>query len=458
MSAMGLGAFVSKYLHRQLFDWFVGSEILVGLVGGSSALLLFWTYAVTDYYEYAFVAVTVLIGVLVGLEIPLLIRILEDQETLRQNVAHVLSYDYLGGLIGALIFPVVLLPFLGLMRTALVLGLMNLAVALVNFVRHRQLLQRFSLLAMAALGVGGWLGYACWQAPQLQQLLEQNLYRDKVIFSKQTPYQHLTITAWHKDLRLFINGGLQFSSLDEYRYHESLVHAPMSLLPDAKAVLILGGGDGLAVRELLKYPFLKNITLVDIDPAMTDLFQHEPQLVALNHNSLNSHKVTIHHQDAYKFAEQDNHFYDLILVDLPDPSNTALAKLYSRGFYEILKKRLSQRGVLVTQSTSPFFAPEAFWCINKTLRATGMQVYPYQLDVPSFGNWGFQLASRRVLNPEQFNVSRSLTSLRFLTTPTLRSLFVMPLDLSMDLNKIQINTIMQPVILSYYQRGWNGIR
>lgn len=455
MSAMGLGAFLSRFLKSALFDWFVGSEILVGLIGGSSSLLLFWAYTSTDAYEYAFVLITVLIGVFVGVEIPLLIRILEAQESLRLNVANVLTYDYIGGLVGALLFPLLLLPKLGLLRTAMLLGILNLLVALLNFIHHRKLLKNlYPMLVLSGL-ICFWLGYCFWHAPQLQYALEQRLYRDNVVLARQTPYQNLTLTQWHKDIRLFINGGLQFSSLDEYRYHESLVHVPMAAVPQAKRVLILGGGDGLAVRELLKYKQAQ-ITLVDIDPVMTEVFRSEPLLTQLNQNSLNDERVTILHQDAFKFVEQDTQFYDVVLIDLPDPSNTALSKLYSRGFYELVKRRLSLQGVLVTQSTSPFFAPQAYWCIHNTLQSADMNVFPYQVEVPSFGNWGFQMATRRELDISSLKVPGHL-DLKYISTKLIPSLFVLPLDIKQHQNA-EINTMMKPVILKYYEQGWDRIR
>lgn len=457
MSAMGLGAYFSKYVGSHLFDVFVASEVLIGLVGGCSALLLFWAYTGTEYYEFVMVTVTVLIGMGVGFEIPVLIRMLDADESLRLNVAHVLSYDYVGGLIGALIFPLLLLPYLGLLRTALLLGLSNLLIATLNLLRHRRLLRFFPLLAtltgLCALAEAS----AFWRAPQLEHALEQRLHRDQVVVSLQTRYQKLTVTQWHHDIRLFINGGLQFSSLDEYRYHESLVHVPMAAVSRPQRVLLLGGGDGLAVRELLKYRSLEEVVVVDIDPEMTALFREHPRLRELNQNSLQDPRVRLVHEDAFKFVEHDQAFYDVVLVDLPDPSHTALTKLYSVTFYEMLGKRLSQQGVLVTQSTSPFFAKAAFWCIHKTLAATGMSVYAYQTDIPSFGNWGFQMARRTPLNPHDLRLAPHL-HLRFLNAETLPTLFVFPPDLKMDLRPIALNTLLRPVLLEYYKQGWNGIR
>lgn len=456
MSAMGLGAFVSKFIKKSLFDVFVFSEILIGGVGGCSALFLFWTHTVGDWYEVSMVAVTLLIGALVGIEIPLLIRIMEQQENLRRNLAHVLTYDYIGGLFGALLFPLFFLPVLGLIKTALVLGVLNVLVALSNFVRHRFLL-RFGLpLFLFSLSVSMGLGYFLFTSQTQEELLEQRLYRDQVIFSRQTPYQQITLTRWHKDIRLFINGGLQFSSLDEYRYHESLVHLPFAVVPQAKNLLVLGGGDGLALREILKYAQVKNVTLVDLDPEMTRIFKTEPILLALNQKSLTNPKVKIVNQDAYKFIEQSEAFYDVILVDLPDPSHTALAKLYSREFYHLLGRRLSANGALVTQSTSPFFAREAFWCIHKTLKDTGLFVLPYQVEVPSFGNWGFQLATHYPVLPDTLKIQ--LKDLKYLNSNTLHVLFTFPEDLYFPLEQLQINTLMHPVLLNYYAKGWNGIR
>lgn len=457
MSAMGLGAFLSKFLKQDLFDWFVGSEIFVGIFGGSSALFLFWAYANTEFYEYAFVAITVLIGMLVGLEIPLLIRILESQESLRKNVANVLSYDYIGGLIGALAFPVIFLPYLGLLKAAALLGISNLIVAGLNFLRHRRYLRHFSLLFLTTLLSALWLGYSFIFAPQLEFALEQRLYRDQVVFNQQTPYQKLTVTQWHNDIRLFINGGLQFSSLDEYRYHESLVHVPFAAVPHAQNILVLGGGDGLALREILKYPRVKQVTLVDIDPKMTDLFSQLPLLTQLNQNSLSSPKVKIIHQDAFKFVENSQQFFDIILVDLPDPSHTGLSKLYSQSFYEMVKRHLSLRGVMVTQSTSPFFAPEAFWCIHKTLQSAELKVYPYHVEIPSFGNWGFNLASQQKFSVKDLKLADTIKT-RFLNPEMLASLFVFPEDLHFEEQQLKINTLIQPVILQYYNRGWNSIR
>lgn len=458
MSAMGLGAFLSKYIQEHLFDWFVLTELIIALVGGVSALLLFWIYASSDFYEYGMVFITVVIGTMVGMEIPLLVRILEGNESLRQNVAHVLSYDYLGGLIGSVVFPLLLLPYLGIIRTAVVLGLTNLGVVVLNLVRHQGYLRHVPLLGLGTAGVAALLAYLLVTSEHQTQWVEQKLYRDQVIATLQTPYQHLTLTQWHHDIRLFIDGNLQFSSLDEYRYHEALIHVPLSVVRKPQRVLILGGGDGLAVREVLRHTGITEIKLVDIDPQMTALAQTNEVLKQLNQGSLSHPLVKVVHQDAYKFVEHDTGFYDLIVVDLPDPNQVALAKLYSLEFYHLLKHRLSYKGALVTQSTSPFFARETFWCIAKTMAQAGLKVVPYHAEVPSFGDWGFQLATMRAVKVSTLQLPKLATPYRFITPALLPTLFVFGEDLKVDMADIAVNTLIQPMALQYYKRGWEALR
>ena len=147
-----------------------------------------------------------------------------------------------------------LVPQLGLVRSALLFGLINAAVALwATFLFANQLAVRAGLRAacvvvLAALGVG------MFGAKRIVSAADDNLYADEVIFAKDTRYQRIVLTEWKDDLRLFLNSHLQFSSRDEYRYHEALVHPGLASLPQARRVLVLGGGDGLAIREILKYP------------------------------------------------------------------------------------------------------------------------------------------------------------------------------------------------------------
>jgi spermidine synthase len=455
MSAMGLGSYLSRRVDGNLLESFLWVEITLGLLGGLACVLLFGAYSTGDLYLPVMVVLILLIGSLVGLEIPLILRILERHSVLRVNIANVLGLDYAGGLLGALAFPLFLLPHLGLMRTGLVLGLANLGVGAILLARCHTAVPRARQLTAITLASASLLLLLLARAQPMEHYLEQRLYRDRIILTRETPYQHITVTRWNRDVRLFINGNLEFSSIDEYRYHEALVHIPAAFVPRVEQALILGGGDGLAARELLKYPELQAITLVDIDPEIVRLCREEPTLSALNAGALQDRRVRVVNQDAYKFLETDSALYDLVVVDLPDPNNEALCKLYSRQFYELAAKRLAAGGALVTQASSPYYARAAYWCVVRTVEAAGLKVLPYHAYVPSFGDWGFVLSGHRLRPPDPLQIR---VATRFLTPEIARDAFHFPPDEALPEPAPEVNTLFSPVLLGYYHRGWNSMR
>jgi len=291
-------------------------------------------------------------------------------------------------------------------------------------------------------------------------MTENLLYQDDIILTRQTPYQRLVVTRWRSDVRLFIDGKLQFSSVDEHRYHEALIHPAMAALPGAMKALVLGGGDGMAVRELLKYPSLQTIDLVDLDEEMIRLFRDRPLLASLSNDALSNPKVRVHIEDAGKFLEQSTESWDLIVLDLPDPNNLSLARLYTRSFYKLLSRHLGIHGIVVTQATSPYYAAEAFWCVVSTFEQTAIgpegesrfNVYPYHAYVPSFGDWGFVMASRRTLEPANLKLPKDIP-LKFLNNDLLPTLFVFPKD-SVAPPGIQPNRLDDQVLAKYYRRAW----
>jgi spermidine synthase len=395
---------------------------------------------------------------MVGLEIPLLLRLLENRHTLRYNAAYVLSLDYIGGLVGSLAFPLVLLPQLGLIKASLLTGLLNACVVVLGlWIYAGHYIQRRRVLGLLTGAVLLGLATAFVQAPRVEEALEQGLYRDTIIHSEQSSYQQITVTKEGSDLRLFINGNLQYAAVDEYRYHEALVHIPVArtgVVP--RDVLILGGGDGLAARELLKYSSVRHIDLVDLDPAMTRLHRTHPSLTALNARSLSDKRMQIHNTDALKYLQASRAAYDLVVIDLPDPNHENLVKLYTREFYALTAQHLRPWGAMVVQASSPYFARQAFWCIAKTLGAAGLNIQPYHVDVPTFGDWGFVLASPRPLPnpPWSFSVPT-----RWLTADLAPGLFHFAKDEDANgVTEVLVNTTFNPVLLSYYRRGWSAER
>ena len=451
MAAMGIGSYISRHLTDNLLSKFIAVEIILGLLGGSSVPALYFCFAYTDVYYLCMIFFIVSIGILIGLEIPLLTRIMENYYSLKINISNVLSLDYLGALAATLVFPFILLPVLGTFKSALLFGIINMGLGFLNlwcFKDHFQIAKRKTywvaatstcMLLMVLLSFSGWI-LKHWSS---------SLYDDRIIFSRQTRHQKITITKNRQDIRMFIDGNLQFSSIDEYRYHEALVHIPFSLVPHKERVLILGGGDGLAVREVLKYPEIKSVYVVDIDPEITRLSSQNPLLKRLNQESLTNPKVKVVNKDAFLFVNNHNNLFDVIIADLPDPNNNSLARLYTKEFYDLIRYQLSQTGIFVTQATSPLFSNKAFWCIYNTIKAASMNPYPYHIYVPSFGDWGFVMGTRIDVSIDSIKITVPTT---YLDANTAQKLFIFPKDLITTTPKV--STLDKPVIINYYLDGW----
>ena len=449
--AMGVGSGLSRFIVRGVAARFVLIELMVGLVGGFSSSILFLAFGYTDAFRLVLYALVFVIGALVGLEIPLLMRILRDRFDFKDVVAHVLTFDYLGALGASLLFPLVLVPHVGLIRAAVLFGLLNAAVALWTTFLLKDLLGPKRMLRFMAVVVIAALGAGWFAADHILALGESTLYADDVVLAKNTPYQRIVLTAWKDDLRLFLNSHLQFSSRDEYRYHEALVHPGLAAMPGARRVLVLGGGDGLALREVLRYPQVEHVTLVDLDPEMTRLFSTHPELVRLNARAFADPRVRVVNADAFVWVDETAEVFDFAVVDFPDPSNFSIGKLYTTSFYRTLMRRLGPEGRFVVQSTSPMFARRSFWCIVETVEAVGLTASAYHVYVPSFGEWGFVLAGRDA-GPMP---TRLPDGLRFLTTATIPPLFDFPLDMARV--AVEPNQLNTQALVRYYEQEWDLI-
>ena len=449
--AMGIGSFLSRYVRGNLARQFVRIELFIALVGGFSSSALFLAFAFTQGFELLLYVVVLVVGTLVGLEIPLLMRLIKGRYAFKDAVSHVLTFDYLGALFASVLFPLVLVPRLGLIRSALFFGLVNAVVALWStrvFAAQLPTPRRLQAACVAAIAV---LAVALAGGARINAFAEENIYADEIILSRDTPYQHIVLTRWKDDLRLFLNSHLQFSSRDEYRYHEALVHPGLAAVAGARRVLILGGGDGLAVREVLRYPDVERIVLVDLDPTMTRLFANNPLLANLNSGSLRSPKVQVVNADAFLWVDSTTDVFDFIVVDFPDPTNYSLGKLYTTVFFNALGHHLTDRGAFVVQSTSPMFARKSFWCIDETVKQAGYQTFPYHAYVPSFGEWGFVLALRRA-----YHVPATLPAgLRFLAANSLATLFEFPSD--MERVAMPANHLNDQILVRTLEAEWREI-
>ncbi|MDK4708574.1 polyamine aminopropyltransferase [Kingella negevensis] len=453
--SMGIGAHLTRYIKDEdVLTRFVEIELLVGLIGGLSALFLFTAFGVAAApFRTLLYGLVFIIGTVVGMEIPLVMRVLNEQQLeFKDTVSRVLTFDYMGALAVSLLFPLILAPKLGMARSALLFGLLNAAVAVLTARVFRLHLPNYRSLKWRGYAVLASLAIAFVFANRWVFQAEQRYFGDPVVFESHSPYQRLVVTQWKDDTRLYINGNLQFSSRDEARYHEALVMPAMQMSAQQGRVLILGGGDGLAAREVLKYPKVQQVTLVDLDPDMTKTFRTSAKLVALNHNSLNNTKMRVINDDAAKWLERSAEKFDVIIVDLPDPSNFSLGKLYSVPMYRLVARHLNGGGKVVVQSTSPYFAPNAFWSVVATLEAAGLKTAPYHVYVPSFGEWGYVLASAAddFRLPEKIDVPT-----RFLNATELAQMFRFPADMAR--RKMEPNYLNNQKLVAYFEADWANV-
>jgi spermidine synthase len=448
--AMGVGSWLSRFIDKGLARRFVDVELAVAVLGGFSAPLLFLTFSRVSYFYVVLYFVVFAIGVFVGLEIPLLLRILKDEIEFKELVSRVLAFDYIGALVASILFPILFVPRLGLIRTSLIFGMLNAGVALWGTWMLRPLIKgRIVGLRVRAVIVLALLLIALIKANRITSLAEDEMFADEIVYTKDTPYQRIVITRGRAGFQLFLNGNLQFSSTDEYRYHEALVHPAMMLANNPRRVLVLGGGDGLALREILKYPSVERITLVDLDPEMTKLSNRFPLLAKLNQQSFNDPRVQVVNEDAFIWVEQTTEpVYDAAIVDFPDPNTFALGKLYTTRFYRLLRSRLTENASVAVQSTSPMFARNSYWCIIRTLEAAGFFVRPYYTAVPSFGLWGYALA-----RSSAFEVPRNPPpGLKFLDDQTLSAMFTLSKDI--EPVPVEINRLDNQALVRYYEGEW----
>lgn len=448
--SMGIGSWLSRYIERNLIGVFVQVELVIGVVGGCSAALMFGAFEHVSAFRILLYGLVGITGTLVGLEVPLLMRILNTHYEFKDLVAKVFTFDYIGALIASILFPLILIPHLGLIRTGFFFGILNVLVAVWTLILlDRQVVWAGFLRVIAIMILIG-LTFGFVYSENIMRFAETAAYRDNIIYAKSTPYQRIVLTHSGDAVRLYLNGNLQFNSRDEYRYHEALVHVGLASVDSPQNVLVLGGGDGLAVREILKYPSVRKITLVDLDEKITELFSKNEILTQLNGESLLSPKVKVVNQDAFTWLKTVDEQFDFIAIDFPDPTNYSLGKLYTNAFYRLVKKALSDSGVVVVQSTSPYVARKSFWCVDATLRSVGFITAPYHAYVPSFGDWGYIIAGKHQFNPP----SRIPEGLRFVSLDAIKGMFYFPDD--MKAGEGEINKLNNQVLVRLFEEEWSG--
>lgn len=458
--SMGLGARITKVMDGNLLEKFIWIEIALSILASFVSLIAYTIATYTVYTGFAIYSLSIIIGLLIGMEIPLVIRINDQFESLKINVSSMMENDYYGSLLGGMFFAFVGLPLLGLTYTPFVLGFVNYCVAIVLLavlwkdmgrpIRRRLGLANISVLILLFAGI--------LNANNVIAHGEEMRYKDRVIYSKQTKYQKLVITQSNEDYWLFINGNQQLSTVDEIMYHEPLVHPVMKLYPNPRDVLILGGGDGCAAREILKYDGVQNITLVDLDPEMTKIAVEHPVLSEINQHAMEHEKVEIINQDGYTYLEEGNRYFDIIIIDFPDPKSIELGRLYSYEFYKLCNNSLKPNGLVVTQAGSPYFAARAYKCIDKTMSEAGFSTVPIHNQVITLGEWGWILGAKS-LTKAQFkdaliNLEFKDIQTKWINQEAMTLMTSFGKEITLDpADSIEINTIHNPVLFNYYMKG-----
>ncbi len=447
--SMGIGAYFSRFFTKNLLSWFIQIEILVGLIGGISSSLLFLLFEQAASFRIILYTLICLTGTFVGLEIPLLMNILKNRYEFRDLVSKVFTFDYIGALLASIVFPLVLVPYMGLIRTSYFFGMLNVIVAIIVCFRFEREIRWSAYLKIKSIAVLLLLLTGFIYANRILSFSESLAYAEPVIYARSSPYQRIVLTKAKKDLRLYLNGNLQFSAMDEYRYHEALVHPAIMLCKQPSRVLVLGGGDGMAVREILKYPSVKEIRLVDLDAEVTRLFEKNSILRQLNQGSLLSPKVKVINADAFQWLKNNRERFDAVIIDFPDPSNYAVGKLYTNTFYRQLRNVLYPHSVVVVQSTSPYVAPRSFWCVNATLQASGFYTLPYHTYVPSFGEWGYVIGSLQPLADQRGPLA---TGLRYFSRQAFEQMCYFSAD--MQNRQVAVNKLNNQVLVQYFEDEW----
>ena len=464
IAALGAGALLVRPLLAHAAITFIAVEALLGIIGGLSAAALYVVFAFVDGSTWVLAASTALIGGLVGAEVPLLMTLLQTGRTAAgknqatdtgRTLANLNAADYLGALIGGLVWPFILLPQLGMIRGAAATGIVNLvAAATVSvFLLRRVVSTRQLAMALCALAAAlALLATLLVRAHDIETTSRQRLYADPIIAYRHTPYQEIVITRRDNDTRLYLDGGLQFSTRDEYRYTESLVYPALG--KGARSVLVLGGGDGLAARELLRQPGVEKIVQVELDPAVIELAR--TTLRDANAGALDNPRVQVVIDDAMSWLRaperRPSGGFDAVIVDLPDPDTPVLGRLYSTEFYTLVAHALAPGGLMVVQSGSPFSTPTAFWRTVSTIRAAGYAVTPYHAHVPTFGDWGFALASRGDTAPMP-SMPANAPPLRFLNPQVLQASTVFSGDVGP--RTLEPSTLDNPRIVEDMRHGYD---
>ena len=395
--AMGLGSRMSKRFEKELLQKFIAVELTLSIITSNITTVVYTVFAIFGDPLIIIYLLSITVGLMIGMEIPLVVRLNQQFQSLKVNISSAMENDYYGSLAGGVFFAFIGLPYIGLAYTPIIMGTGNFLVAIVLLyvvwkeIRKAEKPKIIGSVIFVAL----LLGATALFSTRIVAWGDKIRYKDRVIYSEQSRYQKIVLTYGNGDYWLFLNGHQQLSTVDEALYHEPLVHPAMHLHANPRKVLVLGGGDGAAVREILKYEQIDQITLVDLDPAVTSLAATHPVLLSINQNSLSHAKVEVVNKDAFTFLDETEESFDVIIADFPDPRTVDLGRLYCVEFYWLCWNSLTAQGVMVTQAGSPYYAKRAFESIRLSMQQVGFTTLPLHNQVITLGEWGWVIGSKQ---------------------------------------------------------------
>ncbi|NOX43813.1 MAG: polyamine aminopropyltransferase [Gammaproteobacteria bacterium] len=500
--SMGLGAFAARYI-KCAYTGFAWLELGIALLGSSAILAIAAIFAFThtlpqliaftfglppdltpqggviqSLMEFAAVVPYIfgfILGVMIGIEIPLIARVRQSiyGEHLEHNLGDIYGIDYIGAGVGAALWVIFMLAMEPSLAAALTASA-NIGVGLIFYFLYRQRIKWNELLLLGHILVASIIVTVGMYGAQWDAIMEDTLYKDKVAYHINTHYQRIVITERTMDpakpsvLTLYLNGRTQFSSNDEHIYHSMLTYPALAASARQDSILIIGGGDGLALRDVLRWQ-PKQVTLIDLDKAIVDFFSQSKalegdevntRLLELNQKSFSDPRVTLLFGDAYNKVDellQAEQIFDTIIIDLPDPNHPDLNKLYSARFYAKLKQLLAGDGAMAIQSTSPYHAKDAFLSVGVTMQHAGFEhVEQYHHNVPSFGEWGWTIATKLGRSPRQRLAALQALPLDdgWMTKGKLMAAFEFSQHFFKDRDKIRVNRVGSGVAYQYYRKNW----
>jgi len=493
--AMGVGAAFAGRCIKDNYTSFVVLESVISITGSTAGLFLGASYAISYWIpESLYISMGLennifanlsgilsktvsllpyiaafIMGFLIGMEIPILTSAREEfiNSTKSENFSIMYGSDYAGAGIGAAVWVLWMLS-LDVNTSSVIVSATNIfagIIFLIVFWKKIQykksiiLLKSFSILTVTLVSIFG---------TSIHRDFEDMLYKDNVIYSFNTHYQHITITEMDNKgnnvYSLFINNKLQFSSSDERLYHELLVQPVMNMNKKHEKVLLIGGGDGLALREIFKWNDVKSVTMLDLDDKLINFFskpvykgdkQINKKFIELNNNSFADKRLHLMLGDAYNNIDKIKDKFDVVIVDLPDPGNPNLNKLYSTSFYKKINRVMDIHGAMVIQSTSPYHAKNTFLSIRKTVESSKFPyVNQYHHNIPSFGEWGWTIATKDGIDP-LYSVRHTFKNTDWLNKGVFKASFEFGKGFLSYYNSIKENHLDGYVIYDYYKNDWN---